>query len=294
MPMYPHPRMGLPFTITVPSARDGRAPPWDDSRTFSTADPVSDSIGADPRRADLYAEAYMSSLDGEMVQALSTTPNPRMVILNLNPILYWPLDALFGMQDQSGNGHHGTGRDSIVIGGLADSPLSTNTTCTQFNGTGQTVRAAGWNPYTNGSSLTFCGWAMQEASAGIDTIFSSNSSAEHPRLRINSGSNDLSWNPDNTGGSASTYADAWPGPDRWVHWAISFNESTDACRLYIDGSLYQANSNSSSYDAVPGDFQVAASSTSANVFGGRMAEVAIFDTILSDADVASIYDSAFA
>lgn len=144
--------------------------------------------------------------------------------------------------------------------------------------------------FANGTSRTFMGWAYRDAALDLDTLFSSDASLlsnAWPALRVTT-SNHVTWRTQNSG-PAVQWSSAWPGTGQWVHWALTYNESTDEQALYIDGALVSSQTVVNSYAAGAGSFQVGrASASNVDPYDGKMAWVSVHPTALTGQQIAAI------
>lgn len=215
-----------------------------------------------------------------------SNPTYRSLILADSPSLYWPLDATYGATDQSGNGRNGTGAGGVSIGGYSGSPISDESTATDFDNTDDRITST-YAAFVNGSVRTFEGWAWRDGSTDTDTLFGA--TGQSPYLDLSSGSQNVVFDPSiNDAGGTVTWTSAWPGNAQWVHWALVFSESADTVSLYINGALVSTQAATQAYNAGVGVFQVAARAA-ANFFDGKMAHVAVYERALTASEIQSHY-----
>jgi hypothetical protein len=173
-----------------------------------------------------------------------------------------------------------TGRGLLRIG---VKNTAQNTTATSFDGTDDRVTTT-YNPFTNGTTRTYMGWANRTTSATADTLFAG-SVASPAVLALSAGSQDVTWKPQNS--TTTTWSAAWPGNAQWVHWALVFNESTDAVTLYINGTLVSASTNAQAYNGTPGNLVIGARQSTTDPFVGAMAWFSIHDKALTAEEIAA-------
>lgn len=208
-------------------------------------------------------------------------------VLADTPSLYWRLGSS-GTTDQSGNSRDGTASGGITIGGVSPGAIIGDTdAATDFDGSNDKITSS-YNPFANGSTRTFEGWAYRDTSSGSDSLFGGDG-ATHPYARLESGSNDVRFDPA-SGGAVTTWSDAWPGNGLWVHFAFVFDESANTVALYINGSLVSSQTESTAYDASPGNFVLGARGSGSDPFDGKMDEVAIYGSALSAARIKAHFD----
>lgn len=216
----------------------------------------------------------------------------RNLIIADTPDLYWPLDATYGVNDQSSGGtNDGTAAGGATVGGFAGSPISGETTSTDLDGTDDRINSS-YNPFTNGTTRTYTGWAYRDTSTSDDRIFSSSAAISAcPILQLSSGTTNVLWGPGGTGGTFTTWTSAWPGNTQWVHWALIFNETTNDASLYINGAFVSTQANATAYNASPGTLQVGASFTTGlgAPFDGKQAHFAVFTRALTASEIQGHY-----
>lgn len=199
------------------------------------------------------------------------------------PLMYWPLDSVDGATDLTGNGRNGTGAGGIVIG-TADSG-----TATRFDGVDDRITAA-WSPYVNGTPRTFLGVASRDTDTNAHALISGTVATVAPYLRLDPAVNTVRWDAAAGAGDADTWASAWPSLNAWVFWALVFHEVTDTASLYIDGVLVSTVTHTDAYNSAPGNFIVGARNDTFDAFDGKMKHVAVFNRLLSAAEIATLAD----
>lgn len=219
-------------------------------------------------------------------------------VMSYAPQLYWPLDATLNVNDGSGNGRGGTAGGGISFGTFSPGALlGSAATATDFDGVDDRITAGGYNPFVNGSNRTFAGWAYRDgAGASTDTLFGSNSSTSGNcvLLRLVASSSNVVFSVDGGTGSV-TFTSAWPGNDQWVHWALTFNETSNVVELFINGLSMGTQSLATAYNAAPGDLVFGCfTSAGTDPFDGKMAAVATFHRILTAAEVRTLYRAGLA
>lgn len=158
-----------------------------------------------------------------------------------------------------------------------------NTTATSFDGSDDRITTA-YNPFTNNSTRTYMGWANRTNSTTADTLFAG-SVANPAVLALSSGSQNVTWKPQNS--TTTTWTAAWPGNAQWVHWALVFNEATDAATLYINGALVSASTNAQAYNATPGTLVIGARQSTTDPFVGSMAFFSVHEKALSAEEISA-------
>jgi hypothetical protein len=167
----------------------------------------------------------------------------------------------------------------------------------QFRVDGASVVNLTTGPFVNGTVRTFEGWANRDSSANDGTLFAGSDPTTDPWLKLNAVTNEVRFMPDESGGSSTgvTWSNAWPGNNRWVHWALVFDEAADRASLYINGALVSTQTVTARYSATPGNLQVGArygSGALAGFFDGKLDEVAVYDHALSADQIRLDYQNA--
>lgn len=208
----------------------------------------------------------------------------REFVQSLSPSLYWALNAETAATDLSGNGRHGTGAGGITIGGYSGSPITGESTATDFDGTDDRVTTS-YAPLSNGTTRTFSGWAYRDNTSAYHSLIGGVSGGAW--LTLNSGDQTVYFSADGFSTSVN-WASAWPGNTQWVHWALIFAEGSDSVSLYLNGTLVSTQAYATAYSP----------NNSALVFGayatffpfdGKMAHVAVFESALTAAQIANLY-----
>jgi len=248
-----------------------------------------------PQRGVLLAHRH-----GEATVSFETKPYGRLAsrslalyysygqVVNSTAAMLLSLGRTTGLTDQSGNANNGTAQGGVVIGGSTTDPLSVpDLGATDFDGVNDFVSTPAL-PFTNGQSRTFMGWANRYSTAAIHVLFGG-SGTNGPALWINSGgSQTVTFYPD-TSGSGTTWAGAWyPGIFQWVHWALVFNETTDAVSLYMNGALVSTQTNTTPYAGSPGTMEIG-SRYQSNFWYGAQAWVSMHGSALTATQVRDAY-----
>src|SRR4051794_22674283 len=207
-----------------------------------------------------------------------------------DPSLQWRLGEGSGTvaADASGHGHAGTYNGGHTLG-QSGALAGSSDPASDFDGTNGRVNST-YNPFANGGQITIEGWANRDTNTTDDTLFGGTGSSP-PRLKINTGSNDVSFRPIPTDTTAHLWTNAWPGTGQWVHWAVVLSESTDTAELFINGASKGTRTVSQAYAETPGDFQAGASGNTNNPFDGKLDEVAVYEHGLSAARIAAHYQA---
>ena len=231
---------------------------------------------------------FEGALSAAEISGLHAAENYTAAVLALSPALFWPLDAISGATDRSGNSRNGTGAGGVVVGG-PPAPSALPASSTDFDGTDDLITSS-YNPFTNGTTRTFAGWAYCDTNSGLNSLMGSGAAAgSQVLLRLSSGGQNVVFGSQGSTG-AVTWTSAWPGNTQWVHWVLIFDEGGDTASLYINGALTSAQAITRAYAASPGNFRAGAqNSTGADPFDGKMAHVAVFERALTPGEILTIY-----
>jgi len=143
--------------------------------------------------------------------------------------------------------------------------------------------------FANGTSRTFMGWAYRDDTSATHALFGTNATSNSPKLVILSGSQTVYFFPD-TSGAAVSWA-SWPGSAQWVHWALVFNEATDAAELFINGVSQTSKTASVAYTAAGSNFQIGVYATASSPYNGKQAWVSVHQTALTATQIRDAYDA---
>lgn len=169
---------------------------------------------------------------------------------NLGMLL--PLGATSPLDDLSSNNRDGTAAGGITTGGVAGPWAYEDDGATDFDGTNDHITTT-YNPFTNGTSRTFMGWAKADTLTGTRVLFAAGTFG--PQLYLITGTGNVVFAPA-AGGTTTIWTGAWPGIDQWAHWAVVFDESAKQASLYINGALVSTQTNAQAYNASPGNLTI--------------------------------------
>ena len=205
-------------------------------------------------------------------------------------VAHWPLDETFGeatIADVTGNGYGGVANGGTTLG--SNGATSRTATGATFNSGGIDVP---YNDALNPASFTVVVWS-RPATAGSghrSVITSRRSSGGHYDgyiIYVNPANSWEFWTGDGNGWRSLG------GPavalDTWTHLAISYDSATQTKRFYINGSLHDSTT-SQGYSPNPSSGLHIGSGGDAGTqyrFRGDIDDVALFNTVLEEADVRS-------
>lgn len=230
------------------------------------------------------SKTYTEKVTGTIRLNAST----KSLIQSIGPSLYWPLNATDQANDQSASGvNDGTGAGGISIGGYSGSPISGETTSTDFV-PNQSITSS-YAPFTNGSILTVTGWAYVDSVSGSPVLWGGDHSGYTGPIFYLPNGTTISFGTD--GSSGPTYLTwTWGGAGVWFHYALIFDEPGNTATLYLNGALVSAQAQANPYNAAPGNFELGVI-FNAQYMDGRQAHVAVFPFALSPNEIGAIYAS---
>ncbi|MGJ8639244.1 MAG: LamG domain-containing protein [Opitutaceae bacterium] len=204
----------------------------------------------------------------------------------------WPLDDGSGalVTDVSGNGFHGTAVNSASVAGVAGSALS-------FNGSDSTVALPATAFADFSSEITISMWVDGDAAQPTaDVIFNADDSSGNRVLNIHLpwSNSKVIWDAGNSGGNnfdrISKVAAASEFKGRWNHWVFTKDATSEEMNIYLNGSLWHSGTgNTRSMDGIT--TASLGSSGGESYYTGVIDEVKLYNRVLSDPEVANLYDA---
>ena len=79
--------------------------------------------------------------------------------------------------------------------------------------------------------------------------------------------------------------------NNWHHILVTYNESANESKIYVDGSLKETTAGGSGTNSASYDLKIGSASSDAAFFTGNIDEVAVFDYTLDSDQVQEIYDA---
>jgi hypothetical protein len=205
---------------------------------------------------------------------MSDIASDRELVLADAPLQFLVLDSTDLLTDVSGNGRNGTAVGGVIIGGAAGPGDSFG--ATNLDGVDDRVTST-YNPFTNGTARTFFGWARRDTHGALMALVAGNNAGTCPRLLMSAASPaTLTWEPDRSTGTTSTWTSG-PVDLAWFSWMLLFNEATDTANLLINGVSLGVRTNTTPYNASPGNIQWGVAQTSAFPFDGQISHVGVVD-----------------
>jgi hypothetical protein len=245
---------------------------------------------------------------GEATVSFEVKPYGRLAATSLQPdysygtrvnstaAMLLSLGATSGLTDLSGNGNHGTAAGGVTVGG-ATGPLTIDDDgATNFDGTNDRITTAAASVFANTSTRTFMGWANRDTTSGYHTLFGgSGSSSTSPLLWIVTGaSQTVTFRPDASGSGTDWVAAWYPGIAHWVHWALVFNETSNAVSLYINGELFSTQTNTTPYSASAGNLEIGSWGGGSEYFDGKQAWFSVHALGLTATQIRDAYKAGLA
>jgi len=193
------------------------------------------------------------------------SPAPSMLI---------PMNAQYGLRDQSGNGRNaveGNGAMAVGSGGTpnaATANIDPPDTSTPFINSPARQLTSSYVGYVAGQPFSACGLAYRTNSTTGHVLFGSDGGANKVSLKILSGSFDLTFSPDGSV-TTTTLTSGWPGTGTWTAWGFSFNPTTDAVRFEqisdptIGAPVVKTGTNAGNFSS-PGNVTIGATASGAS------------------------------
>lgn len=267
---------------------------WDfGDGTFGYGNPVTHEYVADPNSVRVVVQ--VSDNRGKehygAQEIYLYKPVYEEYVVSLEPLAYWKLDEQTGTiaEDSSGNNNDGTYEGGPIL--WNDEPTIPGDRAVDLDGVDDLISTS-FDPFVNGGDLTISGWAYRDASADQDVLIASDATTENPVIALQTGGDDVFFDTDESAaGTTGDWAAAWPGNAQWVHWALTFDEAADTAELFIDGASISVDSSvAGTFNASSGNLQIGAkNATPTGFFNGMMAQIAVFDRILTDDEIGKLY-----
>jgi len=212
-------------------------------------------------------------------------------VAGLDCSLLLPLGAADGLIDASGNGRNGTAVGGVTVGGVAGPLMVGDEGATDFDGTDDRITTS-YASSVASSNRTFMGWAYRDTSSSGDALIGTDGTSGPMIFRLASGSDDVVFFP--ASGASVTWTSAWPGNGQWVHWALTYNDTTREAILYLNGVSVSSKTPATGFVGVtPGNFCIGArASTAADPFDGKQAWVSVHSRALTALEIQGAFVSA--
>lgn len=207
-----------------------------------------------------------------------SSPSYGALIAQQGPTLYWPLDEPSGAVafDRSpAPTYHGAYVGGPTLG-AAGPPLYDGAGAVALNGSTQSVSTSALNPFVNGTVRTFGGLALRTSTADFQALVKGSGGAAPADIYLMNSQNVQFYPNDN---NSAVFAGAWPGANIWAHWALIFDEPSDAVSLYINGRFVSTQAMTFAYGAGMTGVQVGPG------LPGSLAHFAIWTRALTPAEI---------
>jgi hyaluronoglucosaminidase len=214
------------------------------------------------------------------------------VLKNLGPAIYGRHNEASGttLTDYSGNGHNGTySGTGITLGATSLIPSEPNDTAATYASGGiGTVPYASWLDASTALSLYA---VIKTTSTGIDAILDRDdgSSLRVYQFRLNNGALEFV-KIGGTGGVVTSTSPASTYKDGVAHHVGATYDGANI-RLYVDGVKVQTTAAAGNLGTAAKSLNTGVNAGSFNQFVGTFDDWAVFNTVLADADYASLYAS---
>jgi hypothetical protein len=201
-------------------------------------------------------------------------------VLADSPLLYWRLgDPTGTFADSSGNSRTAADTSGLthqVTGALVgDSNLAVD-----LDGTNGSL-VSSYNPFTAASSRTFEGISWRDTSTNAHALMGG-TTGTRVLLRCDAGSTNVTLFT-RTDGASQTWTAAWPGNGQYVHWDLTYNDTSKVAELWINGVSQGTKTMASAYSG--SDVFVVGGSGA--LFDGKMDEIAVYSAILTSGRIAA-------
>jgi len=204
-------------------------------------------------------------------------------------VAFYQFDA--NLEDSSENGHDATGTPGI---GYVSDHNGAVGSAVYISGRNDTITVANRGAFDFVGAFTVAGWIRADLeNFGYCCV-------------IDKGYDDGAWSVGTSGSAVPTIQplrfyvggsdydfyvdDAVPfGQGVWMHFACSFNDTTNVARLYVNGAFARADTHDVDMVASGRDLWIGTSHWG-DAFDGAIDQIALFGRILSDAEVSELYD----
>lgn len=239
----------------------------------------------------VFVTGFIRDTDGALGVGATYVASPyEAAVMDLTPSIFLPLTKTAGLTDLSGNSRNGTAAGGITAGGYTPGPLATGDNgATDFDGSDDRITTT-YQPYVNAAARTFMGWAYRDTSTTSDAMVGG-SGTDPPVVAI-LGSSQTPFFEAAISGANGSWTSTWPGNEVWVHWALTFDESTNAIAFYVNGvSVTGTSSLATQYGnaAAAGNFQIGSYTSTTMSFDGKQAWVSVHERALTAGEILAAY-----
>jgi hypothetical protein len=142
-------------------------------------------------------------------------------------------------------------------------------------------------PFARGTQRTFVAIASRTNSEAEHTLVGSANSSSEPCLKLGAGGQDVIWSA-NSGTAVVTWAGAWPGNQRQVFCALSYDGVAKAASLTIDRTSQGSKATAPEFTS-PGTMRLGVRNQGSAFWAGSMLPVAVFLRALSTEELEELY-----
>lgn len=229
-------------------------------------------------------------------QSMAGAPVYSQAVMADNPIAYWGFDDGTA-KDLSGNSRHGKCEGAVVFG--VESAYGNLAAAIDFDGVNAFIKVPSLGEFKQSSieawiKIEELNWRALKDSNYLTSIFSTNSFGagnHHLNVQLN-----LSVEQAIAGGGPNAIVSQKGALSigNWVHLVSTYDSLNEGAGvIYINGTKVQSGNHSASPIAVISDAEIGAWG-GRRKFNGKMDEVAIYSTVLTESQVRAHYEAAMA
>lgn len=240
---------------------------------------LNDAIGS-ATAADSSGNGYTGTVNGN-----TTEPGYDNYLKSRTPTAYWKLADAVGSAtaaDSSGNGYTGTVNGTVTFGETSPITGKPIETAALFDGSTGYISAA---PVASGTSdFTIVAWFKTTATARAEIMdYGDTATANDGIAFYVNASGDLEADPSTVTGPVSAVA---VNTGAWVMGAVVYDGAN--LQLYVNGVASGAAVAFTTFDITTATADIGATGT-ADFFPGDIAEVALWESALTAAEIAELY-----
>ena len=198
--------------------------------------------------------------------------------------------------DDSSNSNNGTMTNMVLTDIIPETPCQTfsNLYSLDFDGVDDFVSIDGVSSEIDPDLGTYSAWVKVDAGEATSVILMARTAnSDNQILLLNSPAYDelqMSWRGAATSITAESGTDI-AGDGLWHHVAGTWSTTSNEVKIYVDGVLKDTTTITVSFSGTIDKVDIGQNTADAAFFGGNIDEVSIFDSVKSDADITSIYNS---
>jgi glucosylceramidase len=251
-----------------------------------------DATAASAQAIEISGQTYAVDLPAQSLCAFVFVPETEYS--PVTPVGHWSLNEDSGTvaADESGNGWDGAVSNATWVAGLEGGALN-------FNGSNSTVSLPASAFVSVSNEVTVAMWVYgAESQPRDDTLFYAQDASGNRVLNINLPGLDSTvyWDAGNSGGSLvdslSTNAATGDFKGAWNHWAFTKNATNGEMKIYLNGALWHSATGQTRTMTGITAVTLGANTGGASVYDGKVDDVWICDTALSEAQIATVYSHA--